>query len=106
MSFCSLCHCVRIERVRVLIEERVFLVAYLAVPGLCCGMWDQVPLPGIEPRPPALGVWSLSHWTPREILNAESFSNYIYFAYTYMCESRVLFLQLIYTSVYKYIVNL
>ena len=26
-------------------------------------MWDLVPRPGIEPRPPALGVWSLSHWT-------------------------------------------
>ena len=26
-------------------------------------MWDVVPWPGIELRPPALGVWSLSHWT-------------------------------------------
>ena len=23
--------------------------------------------PGIEPRPPALGAWSLSHWTTREV---------------------------------------
>ena len=30
-------------------------------------MWDLVPQPGREPRPPALGVWSLSHWTPREV---------------------------------------
>ena len=30
---------------------------------LSCGMWDQVPRPVIEPGPPALGVWSLSHWT-------------------------------------------
>ena len=30
-------------------------------------MWDLVPRPGIEPRPPALGVWSLTHWTTREV---------------------------------------
>ena len=34
----------------------------LAVPGLSCGMWNLVPEPGIEPRPPALGVRSPSHW--------------------------------------------
>ena len=32
-----------------------------------CGMWDLVPWPGIEPRPPALGAWSLSHCTAREV---------------------------------------
>ena len=26
-------------------------------------MWDLVPRPGIEPRPPALGAQSLTHWT-------------------------------------------
>ena len=36
--------------------------------GLSCGMWDLVPWPGIEPRPPSFGVWSLSHWTTREVL--------------------------------------
>ena len=34
---------------------------------LGCGMWDLVPWPGIKPRPPALGAWSLSHWTAREV---------------------------------------
>ena len=42
--------------------------------GLCCGMrdlfscgmQDLVPRPGIKPRPPALGVQSLSRWTSRE----------------------------------------
>ena len=34
---------------------------------LSCGRWDLVPWPGIEPRPPALGVWSFSHWTTREV---------------------------------------
>ena len=32
-----------------------------------CGMWDLVPWPGIEPRPPALEAQSLSHWTTREV---------------------------------------
>ena len=41
------------------------LFIYLAALGLSCGMWDLVPWPGVEPRPPALGVWSLSHWTTR-----------------------------------------
>ena len=40
---------------------------YLAVPGLSCGRWDLVPGPGREPRPPALGVQSLGHWTSREV---------------------------------------
>ena len=35
--------------------------------GLSCGMWDLVPLPGIEPGPSALEVWSLNHWTTREV---------------------------------------
>ena len=30
-------------------------------------MWDLVPQPEIEPRPFALGVWSLSHYTTREV---------------------------------------
>ena len=34
---------------------------------LSCGMWDLVPWPGIEPGPPALGAWNLSHWTTREV---------------------------------------
>ena len=42
------------------------LVAMLRICSLCCGMWDLVPWPGIEPRPPALGAWSLSHWTTME----------------------------------------
>ena len=32
-----------------------------------CSMWNLVSWPGIEPRPPALGVLSLSHWTTREV---------------------------------------
>ena len=30
-------------------------------------MWDLVPRSRMEPGPPALGAWSLSHWTTREV---------------------------------------
>ena len=33
-----------------------------------CSMWDLVPWPGIEPRPPALGAQSLNRWTTRKSL--------------------------------------
>ena len=32
-----------------------------------CGMRDLVPRPRMELRPPALGAWSLIHWTTREV---------------------------------------
>ena len=38
------------------------LIIYLAALGLSWGTQDLVPWPGIDPRPPALEVWSLSHW--------------------------------------------
>ena len=34
-----------------------------------CGLSDLVPQPGIEPGPPALGTWSLSHWTTMDTPN-------------------------------------
>ena len=34
---------------------------------LHCSMWDLVPQPWIELRPPALGALSLSHWTISEV---------------------------------------
>ena len=42
-----------------------------------CGVWDLVPGPGIEPRPPALGVQILSSWTIRKV------SMFLF----YVCES-------------------
>ena len=33
---------------------------------VAASMWDLVPGPGMEPGPPALGVWSL-YWTTREV---------------------------------------
>ena len=43
----------------------IFLIA--ACRTFSCGMWDLVPWPGIEPGPPELATWSLSHWTTREV---------------------------------------
>ena len=40
---------------------------FLAAPGLSFSMQDLVPWPGIKPRPPALGAWSLNNWTTREV---------------------------------------
>ena len=36
---------------------------YLVVLGLSCTKWKLVTWPGIKPRAPVLGSWSLSHWT-------------------------------------------
>ena len=41
---------------------------FVAARGIfSCGMWDLVPHPGTEPRPPELGARSLTHWTTREV---------------------------------------
>ena len=39
--------------------------------GVCtlsCSVWDLVPQPGFEPWHPLLEVWSLIHWTTKEVL--------------------------------------
>ena len=41
--------------------------AAAAAAGLTCHMWDLVPWPGTEPQAPARGVWSLNHWTTRQV---------------------------------------
>ena len=61
-------------------EQGLCLFICLAVPGLnhdtwIFSMWDLVPWPGIEPRPPALGTQSLSHWTTREGLGTLSYTH-------------------------------
>ena len=45
------------------------LVVALGIFCLYCSMWNPVLWPGTEPRLPALGTWSLSHWTTREVPN-------------------------------------
>ena len=32
-----------------------------------CGMRHLIPWPGVEPMLPALGTWSLNHWTTRKV---------------------------------------
>ena len=43
-----------------------FYLFITAALGLSSTMWDLVPRPRIEPRPPALGVWNSGPWTTRE----------------------------------------
>ena len=46
----------------------IFVATLIVACGVfSCGMWVLVPCPGIKLGPPALGVWSLSHWTTREV---------------------------------------
>ena len=47
--------------------KKYTLFVYLAGPGLSYSMWDLVPSPGIKLGAPALGAWSLSPCTTRDI---------------------------------------
>ena len=47
------------------------MVSSCGMRTLSCGMWGLVSRPGIESRPHALGAWSLSHWTTREVPHNE-----------------------------------
>ena len=72
---------VAISSSRVLFFFNIYLLTDLATPGLSCKLgifscgvwtlscstWDLDPCPGIKPGPSALGVWSLSHWTTRDV---------------------------------------
>ena len=42
----------------------LLIFMYLAAPDLICSMWDLIPGPEVEARPPALGAWSPSHTGP------------------------------------------
>ena len=44
-----------------------FFFFFLAALGLSFSLWGLVPWPEIKFRPAALGAWSLSHWTNREV---------------------------------------
>ena len=39
----------------------------MTIRDLCCSIWDLVSQQGIEPGPPALEAWSVSHWTSRKV---------------------------------------
>ena len=43
---------------------------------LRCSIWDLHIWTVMEPRPPALRVWCLSHWTSSEIPNFKFFKNF------------------------------
>ena len=61
------------------------LFMYLAVPGLSCSMWDLVLWPGIEPGPPALGVWNLRHPGPpgKSLIYYYYYFKWFYFIWPY-----------------------
>ena len=52
---------------RVLVVVRKTFSLYRGMRIFSCSVWDLVPQPGIEPGAPALGAWSLSYWTTREV---------------------------------------
>ena len=52
-----------------------------------CGVWGLVLCPGIEPRLSALGVWSLSHWTPRAVP--------VFYNYNFLSEILILIYSLV-----------
>ena len=56
------------KKIFIYLSELVFVVAH-RIFRLHHSMWDLVPWPGIEPRLPALGAWSLSHRNTREAPN-------------------------------------
>ena len=41
------------------------------------GMRDLSSQPGIEPAPPAVEVWSLNHWTAREVPQKRDSETYV-----------------------------
>ena len=59
----------------VLVRHTVSLILVEVCRIFDCGMWDPAPRPGIEPQPPALEAWSLSHWTIKDVLG-HSFIRY------------------------------
>ena len=62
--------------------DLLFLFIYLFIwPH---GFWD-LPWPGIKPVPPAVEVWSLNHWTVREVHQSLVSSSYfLYFLFLYI----------------------
>ena len=76
---------------------------YLPVLGLSCsmrtlsyGMWDLVPWPETQFRPPALGAWSFNHWTIRVVPIAQFWIMFL----------MVIFVPLAFLSFYQFISKL
>ena len=49
-------------------KNDIYILIYLAAPGLSCSRWDLVPWAEVEPRPPALGAQNLKPWITRRVL--------------------------------------
>ena len=49
------------------VGSAVLVMACCCMWILSCSLWVLVPWPGMEPRPPALGIQSLGHWITREV---------------------------------------
>ena len=63
-----ICHWASLENFFLIFIYLFILLHWVLVAArgiFSCGMQDLVPWPGIEPGSPALGAWSLSHWTTR-----------------------------------------
>ena len=67
--------------------------------SLSSWMWNLVPWPGMKPGPPALRVWSVSHWTTREVPKVEF---YIYYAALFFfCLTFFFCLEGLFTSAHR-----
>ena len=49
---------------------------YLTAPSLSCSTQDLLPWPGLKPWSPALGAWSLNHWTTRKVPHSPQFCHH------------------------------
>ena len=89
-------------------EWNLGLSGFLAALGFSRSMWDLVPWPGIESRPPALGVQSLSRWTTREVItmNFKRYSFSILVSSGYMPRSGISVLRNPHTVFHSGCINL
>ena len=79
------CVCVWLHRVLVVTCELFSCGMWT----LSCSVWNLGPWTGIEPGPPVLGVQSLSHWAPREVLESVFLKTFYKLAlFAYLSETR------------------
>ena len=58
----------------VFLGHNFFLSFFFWLDFTACGI--LVPQPGIEPMPPAMGVWSPNHWTTQELSGTQFLENF------------------------------
>ena len=69
-------------------RSQLWYIGSLVVQTLSCYMWDLFLWPGIEPEPPALGTWGLSHWTTR-VVPLDEFLMYLWGGWQSPCLTPV-----------------